>query len=175
MNYKQYKYSFYLIYIMSTDIVAPKLSLFDKIELLIEQNQEELLKMKYSYDNMKNRQKQLQKMLVKLKSKSTKNNNKPKANRKPCGFARPTPVSDEMCDFLKKEKGELVSRTAVTQALIQYIKDHNLQNPEKKRQILPDETLYKLFGETARNEELTYFTMQKYVNHHFKKVEPTPA
>ena len=68
-----------------------------------------------------------------------------------------------------KEKGTLVSRTEVTKSIIKYISDHKLQNPENKRQILPDETLYKLFGNEARNSVIDYFTMQKYVNHHFPK------
>jgi chromatin remodeling complex protein RSC6 len=75
-----------------------------------------------------------------------------------------------MCDFLQLPEGSSVSRTTVTRSLIQYIKDHKLQDQTNKKQIQPDETLYKLFGEAAREKTLTYFTMQKYVNHHFEKI-----
>ena len=68
-----------------------------------------------------------------------------------------------------KEKGTLVSRTDVTKSIIQYISDNKLQNPENKRQILPDATLMKLFGDEAKGKVIDYFTMQKYVNHHFPK------
>lgn len=147
-----------------------KLTIVDKIEAILEDQNKELGQIKALYDSLRARQKTVQKMLMKVRQKMAKPV-KPKSNRKPCGFARPTPVSKEMCDFLSLPEGSEVSRTTVTRALIQYIKDHQLQNPENKKQIKPDETLYKLFGEQSRKQELTYFTMQKFVNHHFAKKE----
>jgi len=147
-----------------------KLTIVDKIEAILEDQNKELGQIKTIYDSLRARQKTVQKMLMKVRQKMAKPV-KPKSNRKPCGFARPTPVSKEMCDFLSLPEGSEVSRTTVTRALIQYIKDHQLQNPENKKQIKPDETLYKLFGEQSRKQELTYFTMQKFVNHHFTKKE----
>lgn len=142
---------------------------FDKLLVLVEENEKDVLAMKSLYDQLKTRQKALHKAVVKAQTKAQKQQNKPKGNRKPCGFARPSVVSKEMCEFLKVAPETLVSRTDVTKSLIQYIKTHNLQNPENKRQILPDETLSKLFGEESKKSELTYFTMQKFVNHHFPK------
>lgn len=151
-----------------------KVTLFDKIQKLLEENTAEIIIFKEKFDIMKTRQKNLMKMFAKLHTKSVKPQ-KTKINRKPCGFARPTSVSDEMCVFLNIQSGTEVSRTTVTRALIQYIKEKNLQNPLNKKQIIPDETLYLLFGEDARNQTLTYFTMQKYVNHHFKQKSPPTA
>jgi chromatin remodeling complex protein RSC6 len=150
---------------MTTDIY--KATVFDKMKKMLEENTEDIHQLRQKIDAMKTRQKALTKSFAKMQSKSIKPS-KAKANRKPCGFARPTPVSDEMCGFLKITNGTEVSRTTVTRALIQYIKDMNLQNPLNKKQILPDVTLYSLFGEDAKSQTLTYFTMQKYVNHHFK-------
>jgi chromatin remodeling complex protein RSC6 len=152
----------------SLPIIKP-LSNLEKLDELIVQLESDMSFMKSGYDSMKGRQKQMKKLLLKMQNKATKTQNKPKANRKPCGFARPSLVSDEMCTFLKVDNGSFVSRTEVTKSLIQYIKLHNLQNEKNKRQILPDETLYKLFGEESRKMELTYFTMQKFVNQHFPK------
>ena len=155
-----------------TTTTKTKLTIVDKIEAILEDQNKELGQIKALYDSLRARQKTVQKMLTKVRQKMAKPV-KPKSNRKPCGFARPTPVSKEMCDFLSLPEGSEVSRTTVTRALIQYIKDHQLQNPENKKQIKPDETLYKLFGEQSRKQELTYFTMQKFVNHHFaKKQDP---
>ena len=151
------------------------ISNFDKLDVLISQYVTDLSLMKSAYDSLKGRQKQIKKVLKKLQTKAIKTQNKPKANRKPCGFARPSLVSSDMCDFLKIDHGSMVSRTEVTKSLIQYIKCHNLQNESNKRQIIPDETLYKLFGEESRKLELTYFTMQKFVNQHFPKVSPQPS
>ena len=157
---------------MTTEIY--KTTVFDKMKKMLEENTEDIHHLRQKIDAMKARQKALTKLFTKMQSKSVKPL-KAKANRKPCGFARPTPVSDEMCDFLKISNGTEVSRTTVTRALIQYIKDKNLQNPLNKKQILPDVTLYNLFGEDAKNQTLTYFTMQKYVNHHFKPRKVAPA
>ena len=150
-----------------------KLTTFDKIQKLLDENTADITLFKEKFDAMKTRQKILTKLFAKMKTKTTKPL-KIKANRKPCGFARPTSVSDEMCVFLGIDAGTEVSRTTVTRALIQYIKDKNLQNPANKKQILPDDTLYSLFGEEARNQVLTYFTMQKFVNHHFKPKNVVP-
>ena len=147
-----------------------KVTIVDKIEAILEDQNKELAQIKAIYDSLRARQKTVQKMLMKVRQKMAKPV-KPKSNRKPCGFARPSPVSKEMCEFLSLPEGTEVSRTTVTRALIQYIKDHQLQNPENKKQIKPDETLYKLFGEQSRKQELTYFTMQKFVNHHFTKAD----
>lgn len=140
---------------------------YEKTLQLFEENEKDIQSIKAIYDQMKARQKLLRKSLQKIQNKINKGHHKPKQARKLCGFARLTLVSNDMCDFLKQPHGSEVSRTDVTKTLIGYIKANALQNPDNKRQILPDETLYKLFGEEARSKELTYFTMQKFVNHHF--------
>jgi chromatin remodeling complex protein RSC6 len=48
-----------------------------------------------------------------------------------------------------------------------YIDENNLKNPENKRIILPDAKLRKLLGDEIEGVELTYFTIQKYMNKHF--------
>lgn len=140
-----------------------------KLKALIETQTDQMDVLKTSLKTLMNSNSVLMKQVKKLEAKMTKSNLKSKANRKPHGFARPTEVSDDLCVFMGKEKGSLVSRTEVTKSIIKYIADHKLQNPENKRQILPDETLLKLFGNEARNSVIDYFTMQKYVNHHFPK------
>lgn len=90
---------------------------------------------------------------------------KVKQNRKPSGFATPSKISDELCDFLGKPHGTEMARTEVTQAIIQYIKDNKLS---KSRDILPDNKLSKLLN-TTKKDNVTYFNLQKYMNVHFKK------
>lgn len=150
---------------------APSKQLLEvqKLKGLIEAQTDQVDVLKTSLKTLVNSNNVLLKQVKKLEAKITKSSMKSKANRKPHGFARPTEVSDDLCVFMGKEKGTLVSRTEVTKSIIKYIADHNLQNPENKRQILPDETLLKLFGNEARDTVIDYFTMQKYVNHHFPK------
>ena len=89
-----------------------------------------------------------------------------KAKRKPSGFAKPGKISSELSLFMSKKEGELVARTEVTKHIINYIKDLNLQNSNNKKVILPNKELKKLLN-VSDDEEVTYFNLQKYMNHHF--------
>lgn len=103
------------------------------------------------------------------------------ANRKPSGFASPVTVSDELYSFLSQfgvKNGDPIARTDVTRFVTTYIKDHSLQNPEHKREIIPDDALKKLFGPPVelKNPEddkspliYTYLKLQKYLSPHFPK------
>jgi len=51
----------------------------------------------------------------------------------------------------------------VTQALWAYIRKHQLQNPEDKREILCDDALKAVMG---GKKKLTMFTMNKYITPH---------
>ena len=101
-----------------------------------------------------------------LAKEAAKNRNK--GNRKPSGFAKPAKVSDELCSFMGKDSGTEIARTEVTQYLIQYIKDHNLQFEENKKVIVPDDTLKNLLG-VSEDEQVTYFNLQRLMNKHFIK------
>jgi len=92
-----------------------------------------------------------------------------KKERKPCGFAVSSKVTPEMCEFMGRKEGDLISRIEITQYLNKYIKEKDLENPENRQNIIPDESLWKILGEEARNEKITHFTIQKYLNKHFVK------
>jgi upstream activation factor subunit UAF30 len=101
--------------------------------------------------------------------KEQKTGSKVKKERKPCGFAVSSKVTPEMCDFMGRKEGELISRIEITKYLNKYIKEKDLENPENRQNIVPDENLWKILGEEARNEKITHFTIQKYLNKHFLK------
>ena len=61
----------------------------------------------------------------------------------------------------------------VTREVNNYIKKHNLQNPENKKKITPDETLRSLLKVSENDNSLTYFSMQKYLKDHFPKENTT--
>lgn len=145
--------------------------MLDTVSLLETRMQEDKKALDYTKQELKN----LRKQIEKLHRKQVKQDNKPKKTRKPHGFAKPTNISDELCVFLGKNAGELVSRTEVTKSIIKYISDNKLQNPENRRQIILDDTLKKLFGLENQDVNVDYFSMQKYVNKHFpKKSENVP-
>lgn len=94
--------------------------------------------------------------------------NKTKGNRKPSGFAVPTTITTELCDFMKKPHGSQVARTEVTQYIIQYIKDNKLQWTENRKVIKPDGKLNSLL-DVPVGEEVTCFNLQRFMNRHFVK------
>ena len=91
-----------------------------------------------------------------------------KGNRKPSGFAKPSPISPELSNFMGKENGVQIARTEVTQYLIQYIKTNDLQYSKNKKIIMPDEKLKLLLG-VSEKDEVTYFNLQRLMNKHFIK------
>lgn len=123
-----------------------------------------------------NYQKSVKKLNITFESqlkKEQKHANKPKKERKACGFAVAVAVSDAMCEFMEVEKGSLIARTDITKKLNAYIKANTLENPENRQQILPDEKLWKILGEDAKGANITHFTIQKYINGHFIKKAAT--
>ena len=104
---------------------------------------------------------------VKQAEKDKNEKKRQKQNKKPSGFALPTKISDDLCEFMSKEKGSLVARTDVTRFIINYIKTNDLQDPKNRKYILPDNDLKKLLH--ISDEELSFFNLQKYMNCHFHK------
>jgi chromatin remodeling complex protein RSC6 len=116
--------------------------------------------------------KAVQKELVKLAktfSKRTRTRSvNPNAKKTPSGFAKPTKLSDALCDFLAVPKGTELARTDVTRRLNLYIKEHNLQDAKDKRKIHPDAKLQKVLN-TKPEDNLTFFNLQSFIKHNFVK------
>ena len=81
--------------------------------------------------------------------------------KKKSAFMKPMQPPDSLA---KITGGEPLPRTEVTKKLWAYIKQHKLQNPKNKRQILADEKLQPVFGA----KKLDMFQMTKAVNKHLK-------
>jgi len=96
---------------------------------------------------------------------------KKSGNRAPSGFVKPTKISSELANFLGKEKGTEMARTSVTREINSYIREHKLQDPKNGRIILADAKLRKLL-KLKKEDELTYFNLQRYMSPHFAKAKP---
>jgi chromatin remodeling complex protein RSC6 len=116
--------------------------------------------------NIKQIEKNVKKQMKGLKKEVVKNKNK--GNRQPSGFAKPTKVTKELCEFMNQSEGTEIARTEVTRALVSYIKQNKLENTSNSKIILPDNKLKDLLG-LDDSQELTYFNIQKYMNKHFVK------
>jgi len=89
-------------------------------------------------------------------------------NRAPSGFVKPTKISKELASFLGKPLGTEMARTEVTREINTYIRAHKLQDPTNGRRILADTKLRKLL-KLKKDDELTYFNLQRYMSPHFAK------
>ena len=117
-------------------------------------------------------EKTVKKNMKTLQREAKKNRNK--GNRKPSGFAVPTPISNELCDFMKRPRGSKVARTEVTQYIIRYIKENDLQYQQNRKIIKPNQELRSLLASKAK-DEVTYFNIQRYMNRHFEKKKKAPV
>jgi chromatin remodeling complex protein RSC6 len=108
---------------------------------------------------------------LKLVEKSVKKSQK---KRSPSGFAKPAPISNELANFLGLPEGSELARTDVTSKVIAYVKQHDLQNPEAKTQIVPDAKLKELLG-PADGDIIKFFNLQTYLKKHFLPAQPVVA
>jgi len=121
--------------------------------------------------SMKNEYKFLDKAVareLKAAQKASQKKKRASGNRAPSGFVKPTLISDELAAFLGKDKGTELARTAVSKEINAYIRSAKLQDPTNGRKINPDAKLAKLL-KLAKEDELTYFNLQRYMKHHFVK------
>ena len=87
-------------------------------------------------------------------------------------FQVPTGLTPELCTFMGRPAGSLESRSNVTKFITKYVSDNNLKN---KHDINADAKLLKLLRLT-KEDKLTYFNLQKYLNVHYLKTEkPTTS
>lgn len=105
---------------------------------------------------------------LKIAQKVNAKKKRKSGNRSPSGFVKPTLISDELANFLKKPLGSEMARTEVTREINTYIRANNLQDKANGRQINPDESLSALL-KVKENEVLTYFNLQRYMSPHFAK------
>ena len=106
--------------------------------------------------------------LLKIKNMGDDKKNKGDNNS---GFMKPVRVSDDLASFIGVNTDEPITRVLITKKICQHIKDKDLQNPEDRREILPDLALRKLFNITDNDTEpLTYYGIQKRIQRHIFKL-----
>lgn len=100
------------------------------------------------------------------------------------GFMKPIMISEEMAKFTGLDKNGAYPRPTITKFVCEYIKNNNLQNPSDKREFRVDSPLQKLLkynpASPPKDEQgnaipMTYFRLQKYMQHHFRQTAPAPV
>jgi chromatin remodeling complex protein RSC6 len=125
------------------------------------------------FSTVKNDFKTLEKAVsreMKVAQKASSKKRRNTGNRKPSGFIKPTRISDELAGFLGKSVGTEMARTEVSKEINAYIHAHSLQDKSNGRIIHADAKLSKLL-KLQKEDELTYFNLQRYMKHHFHKGE----
>ena len=131
---------------------------------------------KSQMDIIKQTIKELEKMVKAEQKKTakaqkvTKDKAEKKEARKPSGFAAPSLLSDDLCNFLSLDTGTQMPRTTVTSKLHDYIKANKLQCEKDAKVIKPNDALKTLL-KLEESDELTYFNLQRFMNIHFNKIE----
>jgi upstream activation factor subunit UAF30 len=95
------------------------------------------------------------------RSMPTKTSKSKASEGKPNALQKPLQPSEELAAVVGTSplpRGEVVSK------IWEYIRSHNLQNPENRREILADDKLTKVFG----TDKVTMFEMNKHLTRHLK-------
>ncbi|CAI9094990.1 OLC1v1030839C1 [Oldenlandia corymbosa var. corymbosa] len=79
------------------------------------------------------------------------------------GILKPQPVSPSLGQFLGASEA---SRTEAVKKIWDYVKSHNLQNPENKREIFCDEKLKMIF---EGKDTVGFTEIAKLLSKHFSK------
>lgn len=115
-------------------------------------------------------QNQIKTLEARVKRDQEKQKKQKQKKKTTSGFAKPTKISEELCEFLGKEKGTTMARTEVTKYLHEYIKKNALQVESNKTLIIPDANLKNLLhldSDSEDSKEIHFFSLQKYMNKHF--------
>ena len=91
----------------------------------------------------------------------TKTREKQASAGKANALQKPLQPSEELAAVVGSGR---LARGQVVSKVWEYIRSHNLQNPENRREILADDRLRKVFGK----DKVTMFEMNKYLAGHLK-------
>jgi upstream activation factor subunit UAF30 len=125
--------------------------------------------------SLNKRLKTLKNQTSRIKQRSSTKTVSTSSNNTNSGFLKPVRISSDMAKFTGWDPNELKSRVQVTKYLCNYIRENNLQNPNDKRQIIPDNKLSKLikYDSKKETEPLRYYSLQRFLKPHFMKPEIT--
>eukprot|EP00455_Lapot_gusevi_P000003 TRINITY_DN0_c0_g2_i1.p1 TRINITY_DN0_c0_g2~~TRINITY_DN0_c0_g2_i1.p1 ORF type:complete len:369 (+),score=81.11 TRINITY_DN0_c0_g2_i1:79-1185(+) len=91
---------------------------------------------------------------------SAKKSKTTKSSGRGGGLTKPMPISPELAEFVGAPE---MARTQVVKCIFAYIKEHNLQNPKNRKQILCDEKLESLL----KRKKTNFFQLQALISRHF--------
>ena len=148
------------------ETATPEISLEDQFKDIMTRLQQFRTLSQTLMADVRKLQKNVNRQVRESSKKNKKRKNLGDAKRPPSGFAKPTLISDSLCQFLGVESGTMMARTEVTKHLTKYIKAHELQDQANRRIINCDSALAGLLN-VKPSDEVTYFNLQRYMKPHF--------
>jgi len=145
---------------------TPEISLEDQFKDILTRLQQFRTLSQTLMADVRKLQKNVNRQVRESSKKNKKRKNTGDTKRPPSGFAKPTLISDSLCQFLGVESGTMMARTEVTKHLTKYIKAHELQDQANRRIINCDSALAGLLN-VKPSDEVTYFNLQRYMKPHF--------
>ncbi len=74
-------------------------------------------------------------------------------------------MSTKLCDFFGLPHDSILTKIEITDNIMNYIKEHNLQHPDNNYEFIPDEKLKELFS-LGEGVNLKHHTISKGINKH---------
>lgn len=113
--------------------------------------------------------------LFKNKRRNTPQEQLSSKRKEPSGFTNPIVITHELADFLNVPKDVPIPRSEVTKKIFQYVKENDLKNHADGRKFdltditNPKAQSLKALLRVENDEEIGYFTLQKYLKIHILK------
>lgn len=151
-----------------TDVEVPQqpMTTSEKFELLIK----DMSTLMDTTKSLSARMKVLQKEVSKGKRNKRQVETDPDAPKRVSALYKPVSISNELCKFLGLPADTETSRRDVTQGITDYIKKHDLQDPNNRRFITLDgkpEALALKVLLRDPDQPVTFFNIQRYLKPHF--------
>ena len=99
----------------------------------------------------------LHKKEIKLLSKSNNNKNSGRHS----GFNKPEPVPSSLRKLLSIDEN-ILPRSTVTRLMYKYFTDNNMCSSKTKREIIPNNTIKKIFG-MKKDDIITFYNLQTWL------------
>lgn len=107
----------------------------------------------------------ISKNVANVKTTRSKKNGKSSG---PTGLHMQYVVSAELADFMGLDDDETASRADAGRAFCKYVKDNDLQDPEHRRIIHPDDAILSILRYNPSTDgPITFSTYTKFIQHHF--------
>lgn len=157
---------------VAADASGKPLSTSDKIAALLADLQKDQLAKNEIDRSIKTKLSDIAKLTGRLQREDAKRasrGTRAASKKRSGGFSSPVEVTADMASFMGLGDDHMTTRLAVSKAIHDYVVRNNLRG-EDKRKFNLDQTLTKLFG-VEDGVEVGYFTMQKFLSHHFIPAE----